>query len=106
MILHVADGDERVDISPELADELAGAAVRGLGEEPARPPLDLKVTLAVEEGDPVELLAQVARERSAVLLVTGSRGRGALRSTLLGSVSTGLIRAAGRPVAVIPPTAA
>ena len=105
VLLHVADGDERVDINPELADELAGAAVRGLGAEPTRPPLDLKVTLAVEEGDPVEVLVQVARERSAALLVAGSRGRGMLRSTLLGSVSTGLVRAAGRPVAVISPAA-
>lgn len=105
VLLHVANGDERVDITPELADELAGAALRELREDPARPPLDLQVTVAVEEGDPVEVLAQVARERSAALIVTGTRGRGALRSALLGSVSAGLVHAAGRPVAVIPATA-
>lgn len=105
VLLHVADGDERVDVAPSLADELATAAMRGLGEEPDRPSLDLKVSLAVEEGDAVEVLSQVARERSAALIVTGTRGRGALAAAVLGSVSAGLARAAGRPVAVVPASA-
>jgi nucleotide-binding universal stress UspA family protein len=32
------------------------------------------VTVAIEERDAVEVLSQVARERSAALIVTGTRG--------------------------------
>jgi nucleotide-binding universal stress UspA family protein len=57
--------------------------------------------LHVEHGDPVEQLARVARERRACLAVTGTRGRGSLRGELLGSVSKGLVRTAGRPVMLV-----
>jgi nucleotide-binding universal stress UspA family protein len=90
---------------PGLARELHAAAVRGLAEDPDRPPLDLKVRLAVEEGDPVQVLAAVARGRAAALIVAGTRGRNALSAALLGSVSAGLARTAGRPVALVPASA-
>jgi hypothetical protein len=73
----------------------------GLRETPADRRLALKVCLAVEEGDPVHVLAGVARERAVALLVTGTRGRNTLRSALRGSVTGGLVRA-GRPVASVP----
>jgi hypothetical protein len=59
VLLHVVrrDRDEGVRPDTDLARELHAAAVRGLGEDPDRPPLDLKVRLAVEEGDPVQVLA-------------------------------------------------
>ena len=98
-------GDEGVRPDEELARELYAAGVRGLGDDPGRPALDLKVRLVVEDGDPVQVLAAVARERAAALLVTGTRGRNALSSALLGSVSVGLVRAAGRPVALVPASA-
>jgi nucleotide-binding universal stress UspA family protein len=63
--------------------------------------LALKVRLAVEEGDPVQVLAGVARERGVAVLVTGTRGRNTLRSAPRGSVTVGLVRA-GRPVASCP----
>lgn len=56
----------------------------------------------VELGEPVHRLIRVAEERQALLLVVGSRGRGALRAALLGSVSLGLCRQAPCPVLVIP----
>jgi nucleotide-binding universal stress UspA family protein len=104
LLLHVT-GDEGVRPSEELARELYAAGLRGLGEDPGRPALDLKVRLAVEDGDPVQVLAAVARQQPAALLVTGTRGRKALGSALLGSVSSGLVRAAGRPVALVPASA-
>ncbi len=52
------------------------------------------------EGDPVELL--VGESGRLDLLVLGSRGRGPVRSVLLGSVSAEVVRRASCPVAVIP----
>ena len=105
LVLLNVTGDEGVRADEELARELYAAGVGGLGDDPGRPALDLKVRLAVEDGDPVQVLAAVAREQAAALLVTGTRGRNALSSALLGSVSVGLVRAAGRPVALVPASA-
>lgn len=53
-------------------------------------------------GYPAERLAKVAEDEHADFLVVGSRGRGALRSALLGSVSVELCTTGGRPVVVVP----
>lgn len=87
------------------ARDLYAAGVRGLRDDPRRPGLDLDVRLAVEDGDPVQMLAAVGREEAAALLLTGTRGRNPLSSALLGSVSVGLVGAAGRPVALVPASA-
>ena len=62
-------------------------------------------TLAVEDGDPAEVLAETARARRACLIVVGTRGRGPVRAELFGSVSTRLVQTAGRPVALVPESA-
>ncbi len=53
-------------------------------------------------GGAVEELTGLARALDAALLVVGSRGRGALSSALLGSVSHGLAAGAPCPVVVVP----
>jgi len=58
------------------------------------------VARLVEEGPPAEVLLRVAKE--ADLLVVGSRGRGGLRSALIGSVSLHCIQHAHCPVLVLP----
>jgi nucleotide-binding universal stress UspA family protein len=63
------------------------------------------VTTRIEGGDPVEGLTGAAREQRACLAVVGTRGRGPLRGQLFGSVSTGLVRAAARPVMLVSPHA-
>ena len=57
-----------------------------------------------EDGTPVEALQRVADAEDADAIVVGSRGLGAAGG-LVGSVSEALLRAASRPVIVIPPGA-
>jgi nucleotide-binding universal stress UspA family protein len=104
VLLHVGAG-QGVPPDEELARELYAAGASGLGDDPGRPAPDLKVEFAVEDGDPVQVLAAVGREQAAALLVTGTRGRNAVTSALLGSVSVGLVGAAGRPVMLVPASA-
>jgi len=104
VLLHVT-GEGGVRPSKELAHDLYAAGMSGLGDDPGRSSLALTVRVAVEDGDPVQALVGVARELTAALLVVGTRGRSTLRSAFLGSVSAGVVRAAGRPVAVVPASA-
>jgi nucleotide-binding universal stress UspA family protein len=48
-------------------------------------------------------LAEVATERGAAVIVAGSRGRGGLASTILGSVSSGLVHNAETPALIVRP---
>jgi nucleotide-binding universal stress UspA family protein len=54
------------------------------------------------EGTPAEQIVELARARSAPLIVVGSRGLGAVAGALLGSVSSAIIHRADRPVLVVP----
>lgn len=54
----------------------------------------------VLEGEPAERIVELARAREADLIVVGSRGRGSIVGTLLGSVSREVMRHADRPVLV------
>jgi nucleotide-binding universal stress UspA family protein len=56
-------------------------------------------------GHPAEQLAELADEENAELIVVGSRGRGALKSAFLGSVSYSLVGIARCPVLIVPPGA-
>jgi nucleotide-binding universal stress UspA family protein len=67
---------------------------------------DRNVEIRLVEGAPAERLLEVAGEERADFLVVGSRGRGALASGLLGSVSRSLVRTAACPVVIVPPKAA
>lgn len=57
----------------------------------------------LERGKAAERLCAVAHEERAQLVVVGSRGHGALRAAILGSVSTAVVRKAPCPVVVVPP---
>jgi nucleotide-binding universal stress UspA family protein len=54
----------------------------------------------VLEGDPAKLIVELARLRDVDLIVVGSRGLGAMRGALLGSVSRAVLQHADRPVLV------
>lgn len=61
---------------------------------------DLKVSTAVTLGDPTEILIDVTKTVS--LTVLGTRGRGPVRSALMGSVSRGVLHHAEGPVMIVP----
>jgi nucleotide-binding universal stress UspA family protein len=59
---------------------------------------------AVESGSGIwRALAEVADRRGAAVTVCGSRGRGAVASTLLGSVSSGLVHNSETPTLLVRP---
>lgn len=89
--------DDRPDTSweqPPLGVELLGRA-RAVVEQ-AAPGLDVREFLEVT--DPGTLLIQFSA--TAHIIVLGSRGRGPVRSQLLGSVGLAVVRHAGCPVVV------
>ena len=102
VLVHVAKrGDEMLRPDRELADELYAAAASSPRSGPGRS-LDLAVNVVRESGDPADTLVRVARERAAAVIFTGTRGRNALSSALLGSVSAGVVSVADRPVGLVP----
>lgn len=61
------------------------------------------LTICPLHGFPAERLADLGDEENAEFIVVGSRGRGAFKAALLGSVSRELIGVARCPVLVVPP---
>jgi nucleotide-binding universal stress UspA family protein len=101
VLVHVAKpGDELVRPDRELADDLYAAA-KAAPRSAARDALELTVNVVHESGDPADTLVRVARERAAALIFAGTRGRNALSSALLGSVSAGVVAVADRPVGLV-----
>jgi nucleotide-binding universal stress UspA family protein len=65
-------------------------------------PAELDIAYRAEFGPVAEMLCRVAEEENASLLLAGCRRRGALASTILGSVSHDLAREAPCPVVIVP----
>ena len=61
---------------------------------------NLDISIDVEIGEPMDVIAD--RTATARLTVVGSRGRGAVRSALLGSVSRGVLNNAQGAVMIVP----
>jgi len=80
--------EERVQAQDELADFAAS--------------LPVEVEAIVAPGDPATLLLDVADRTDADVIVVGSRGLGAVKRAILGSVSTRVVGEARRPVLVVP----
>jgi nucleotide-binding universal stress UspA family protein len=81
-----------LEIGRAAAEALLDDAVSGV-------PADVEVEKLVGEGSPGEVLVEAGA--GADLVVVGTRGRGALKSALLGSVSSHVIGHAPCPVVVI-----
>ena len=62
----------------------------------------MHVQTRVEEGRPVEILLQVAKESGATLIVVGSHGEGAMSAAFMGSTPLKLLHHSDLPVLVVP----
>jgi nucleotide-binding universal stress UspA family protein len=95
-----AHGQERLAAAErESADELLEAVALELG-------LGNATERRVEFGDVAARVLAVVEEGRAELVVLGSRGRGSLKTALLGSVSKDVVGRAPCVVVVVPPGAA
>jgi nucleotide-binding universal stress UspA family protein len=63
--------------------------------------LEAEVVVVRDVTHPADAIVATAGERHAAAIVVGSRGLKGLRSKLLGSTSSELLRKAGRPVVVV-----
>lgn len=90
--------DAEVEAAWTVAREHADAA---LARTAASLPEGLSVDAVVLLGDPGPALCQLAQERDADAVVLGSRGLGAVRRALLGSVSTYVSANAPCPVVIV-----
>ena len=81
-----------VHVVPSHDDGRSGATVAGIRT------LLTDGGPAIRVGEPAQQLAQVADEARAAMLVVGTRGRGAVRSALFGSVSRDPARRSTTPV--------
>jgi nucleotide-binding universal stress UspA family protein len=79
---------------------------RKLLEEVASTCTAAEVSQRAELGAPIEVLVRVLEQERADLLVVGTRGRGAMRSVLLGSVAHEMLAVSPCPVVVVSPDAA
>lgn len=69
-------------------------------------PVPVRVELlSCPEDRSAEALEWLAAEEGAKLIAVGSRGRGTVRSAVLGSTSAALAHSASRPVLIVPPAA-
>lgn len=99
-----------VDASPESEGALHVAAAladrMSLGLRPIHVSDGKRQGASVgDDGDPAATLSRRAMSADAALIVVGTRGRGAVRTAVLGSVSSALAATAPLPVLVVPPTA-
>jgi len=110
VLLHVAEPDPEFvgfeagpqSVRDARADELREEhrSLQQRAEELRGQGLDVQASLV--PGPTIETIVQRAQQLAADLVVLGSHGHGALHRALLGSVSEGVLRRAGRPVLIIP----
>jgi nucleotide-binding universal stress UspA family protein len=87
-------------------DEQEAASAKRIAEEGAAGArahgYDASARIARSDISVVGTIGEIAQEIDASLIVCGQRGRGAIRSTLLGSTSHGLSTHAQRPLLIVP----
>jgi nucleotide-binding universal stress UspA family protein len=80
---------------PDVAATVAAARALNPGYS------DVEVDTVFEDGAPAEIIARIAEDQHAVLIVVGSRGLGRT-AHLLGSTSEAVLARATIPVLIVP----
>ena len=91
-----AEFDDHVELVRGYADE----QVRQAAEELVK--AGVRAEPRVEEGRPVEVLLQAAKDTGAALIVVGSHGEGAVSAAFMGSTALKLLHHSELPVLVVP----
>jgi nucleotide-binding universal stress UspA family protein len=86
--------ERRLEVDPVLRTAAAAAAARGVSA-------GFELVSAEGSKELVPAILGIASAVGADFVVVGSRGRGPLASVVLGSVSQGILEAAGVPVVVV-----
>jgi len=97
-LVHVVPSD-RVRDDEVYWDDEDHEILRQAGDVARERGIEAKLVMC--SGNPAEAIARLANEVDADLVVMGSRGRGRVAGTLLGSVSKGVLDRAHRPVLVV-----
>ena len=87
----------------EVLDRVTGAqGARALkGAEALFEAAGLKCEREIGSGDPAPVLLEIAQRFGCEAIIMGARGRGALRSALLGSVSQAVLQASILPITIV-----
>jgi nucleotide-binding universal stress UspA family protein len=90
---------EAISGPPAMAEVLAGRTLERALDRWRSEFAGVPLVTTLVRGDPAHAL--VAASRGAALLVVGSRGRGHIRGTMLGSVSQSVLQHGHSPLAII-----
>jgi nucleotide-binding universal stress UspA family protein len=85
-------------VQEQVEDELRATLAQAVDTVPD----DIPVTSLIRRGHAAQTIVDVAREGAYDLIVMGTRGRGGLRTLLLGSVSQRVLQMSPIPVLVVP----
>ena len=94
----VVVGGESADLDAAVAERAAAVLAEGAATAEAA---GVAVTTDAREGTPADVLAEVAAERDARMLVIGSHGEAPLKALIVGSTTQRLLRTTDRPVLVV-----
>ena len=92
-------GGDPAQLSREMRTEVAATLEEAIEQIPE----DVPVTKVLGQGHAGPVLVEQVDQIGCDLVVVGTRGRGAMRALLLGSVTEYLVRHSPVPVVVVPP---
>ncbi|AEA12831.1 UspA domain protein [Thermoproteus uzoniensis 768-20] len=89
-------------VPPDIIDSMREKARADLADAKAKAEAEgVQAETAMLEGDPATAIVEYADKIGADLIVTGSRGLSSIKRVFLGSVSTGVVTHAKKPVLVV-----